>query len=178
MCSSNISGCDACQYNPDNQNLKCNKCKTGYALYNEENECLLKEEIDKNKNYFYIDEFNVKKCSDALQNCLKCTNGSICITCMNNNYFINNNKTACVGKYKINSIESYYMNDELNAFLSCDKYNSIDKCIECSSENTCNKCEDGYEYKEEKCVKINKEKYIKFSNFSLLYFIVVILIVL
>ena len=178
LCSSNISGCDTCQYNPNNQNLKCNKCKTGYALYNEENECLLKEEIDKNKNYFYTDEFNVKKCSDALQNCLKCTNGSICITCMNNNYFINNNKTACVGKYKINSIESYYMNDELNAFLSCDKYNSIDKCIECSSENTCNKCEDGYEYKEEKCVKINREKYIKFSNFSLLYFIVVILIVL
>ena len=116
LCSDEISNCDICKLSDeeDEQNIICNSCKNGYFLSLNENKCLAKEEIDKNKNYFYIDNNSVKKCSDAIENCFQCSNENTCDKCINKFYLVNDNKTNCVRKSEINPINEYYLDTEKN----------------------------------------------------------------
>ena len=178
LCKNEISNCEECELE---ENLKCNFCENGYLLSLTENKCISKEEIDNNKYYLYFDEKSVKKCSDYIDHCLECSNETYCDKCFNNYYFVNNEKTNCSGKNEFN-INEYYFDKNLNTFLPCKIYNKVKHCIECSSENYCTKCEDGYIINNNDLCVVddrnipNNGMYIKFKNISLLYSIIIILI--
>ena len=63
LCSNGNLNCKKCEYDNTNKEIKCNLCENDYALFLDGNKCLLKEEIDENKNYYcYMDNSKVKKC--------------------------------------------------------------------------------------------------------------------
>ena len=82
LCKNGITNCEKCIYNKVDNNIRCNSCEEGYFLSVDENQCILKEKIDKNKEYFYLDNARVKKCSDVIQNCIQCTSNSKCDRCI------------------------------------------------------------------------------------------------
>ena len=59
LCSSDMTECDTCEYNPRIKKIECTKCKKGYVLSIDENKCLAKNKIDKDKKYFFVDDFSV-----------------------------------------------------------------------------------------------------------------------
>ena len=179
LCSKDISNCAQCEYNNINSNLKCQLCEDDYALSIDENKCILKDEIDINKEYYYIDELKLKckKCSDAIDNCLQCTNGNTCDKCMKKYYFVDETFDACYQKSEIRNIKEYFLNEDKTAYLSCSVYNLIENCKECSNRNFCNKCMDNYFLEDEECF-FDNTNYIKIYNPFLLYLTFVILYLL
>jgi len=187
-CSNELADCDSCEYDPIHENIECLKCKIGYVVSIGENKCLSKSKIDKEKKYFYVDDFSIQKCSDVLINCVQCSNESYCDVCVKNTYFIDYNRTYCARKYEIYSYE-YFLSDDKTTYLSCDIYNSVDNCIECDDVRHCNGCKSGYKLKRNKVCKYietdsddedeendNILSYGKNINFSLLYLYLFILI--
>ena len=180
LCPSEISNCKQCEFN---ENVKCKICENKYILSINENICLTKEEVDNNKNYIYVDDNSVEKCSEFMENCDECSNQNSCDKCIDNFYFINNNKTKCVNKDEITNINGYYLDRNKKSYLSCQLYNQVNHCLECSSENNCSKCKSGYVLMRNSiCVVddryLNRQKYIEFKNLSLLYIILYIFILL
>ena len=140
--------------------------------------CILKEEINKNKEYFYLDELNskCKKCSDAMKNCLYCTNGNVCDKCMENDYYINDKTNACYEESEINMNE-YFLNEDNTTYLSCEIYNINSNCKECSNKTICNQCIDKYYLSNGTCKKSSSDCiYKKIDNLFLLYLAMTILI--
>jgi len=45
------------------------------------------------------------------------------------------------------------LSDDKTTYLSCDKYNSVDNCIECDDVRHCNGCKYGYKLKRNKVCK-------------------------
>ena len=180
LCSSEIYNCKLCEFN---ENAKCKTCEDDYILSLNENICLAKEELDNNKNYLYIDETTVQKCSEFIENCNECSNKYSCDKCINDFYFINNDKTKCVNKNKIGNINAYYLDRNKISYLSCQLYNQVNHCKECNSEKNCTQCESDYILmKNSICVVDdgfwNHDKYIKFKNLSLIYLVIFIFILL
>ena len=179
MCSKDISNCEQCEYDNINNNPKCKICKEDYSLSINENKCILKDEINTNKEYFYIDELNFKckKCSDAINNCQKCTNETFCDKCMIDSYFLNDNKNYCYKRAEISNIKEYFLNEDKTAYLSCRIYNVNKNCLECSNKNICKKCPSDYYIYEGGCVKSDDESYIKISNFIYSYLLYLTIII-
>ena len=172
FCGNEINNCEKCEYNIVDDNIKCNLCNDGYIIY--ENKCILKSEVDENKTYFYIDNNNVKKCSDVIPNCQQCNNENTCDKCMKGNYFLNNDKTICIPKNEIKPIKEYFFNIENSTYLSCERFNLFENCKECSNYYDCDRCKPGYKYIEYTC--INNHHYVKFLNLFYLLIINLILI--
>ena len=175
ICSKGISNCAQCEYdNINSNNLQCTLCEDDYALSVDENKCILKEEINTNKEYYYIDESSIKckKCSGVLRNCLKCTNGTVCDKCMKKNYFINEQTNACYEKSEIN-LKEYFLNEDKTIYFSCNNYNLIQNCKECSNKDVCKNCIDGYELNNGICEK-NDISYLQNWNLCILFLAFVI----
>ena len=85
-CSQLISDCNKC-YNGST----CFDCKEGTVLI-ENDTCLSKEIIEKEKNYFK-DEMTNKyiKCSSIMDNCIKCNSSNECLLCQGE-YIVNDYK--------------------------------------------------------------------------------------
>ena len=180
LCSNEISNCKLCEFK---ENAKCKTCEDDYILSLNENICLTKEEVDNNKNYLYIDDTTVQKCSEFIENCNECSNKNSCDKCINDFYFINNDKANCVNKDKIGNINAYYLDRNKISYLSCQLYNQVNHCKECNSEKNCTKCENDYILmKNSICVVDdgfwNHDKYIKFKNLYLIYLVIFIFILL
>ena len=119
--------------------LTCNKsscilCNQTHHLINNRGNCVeiidFCEEQDLNVDY--------KKCN-------KCKE-------YENYYCIDDDRTKC---HKINDIEHYYQ-IETNNINSCwgkCKNNQNPKCLECSSENICTKCDDGFFVYQGHCIE-------------------------
>jgi len=152
LCSSDMTECDTCEYNPRIKKIECTKCKKGYVLSIDENKCLAKNKIDKDKKYFYVDDFSVQKCADVILNCLQCSNETYCDVCAKNTYFIDYNRSHCARKDEI-YIYEYFLSEDKTTYLSCDIYNNVDNCIECDDIRHCNACKDGYRLKRNKVCK-------------------------
>ena len=75
--------------------------KKGYVLSIDENKCLAKNKIDKDKKYFYVDDLSVQKCADVILNCLQCSNETYCDACAKNSYFIDYNRSYCAREDEI-----------------------------------------------------------------------------
>ena len=140
------------------QNGTCYKCRKDYFLVGEyfgedltKIKCL---NINVNLGYYLYNNIYYP----CLSNCDKCTNGTICIQCSQNYYFIGNNRSYCdTGK----DLTKYYTNDGGISYFPCDT--KFPYCETCSGETTCNRCIKDYYFigeKKEKCQTLpDKTKY-------------------
>ena len=136
----------------------------------------MEDEIFQNKIYYYIDFNRVKKCSDIIQNCLQCTSRLRCDKCLENFYFINDDKSKCVNQSDINPIKEYYLSRDKTTYLSCANNNIFTNCQECYDENTCTKCKKGFQLLRlnSTCIIGDYDYSFGISNLSLLYLIMII----
>ena len=167
LCTNEISNCDECEYNNNEQNTKCNLCRNNFALTEDENKCLSDEEVLKNKLYYYIDYNKIKKCSEIIENCLQCSSRSVCDKCVKNFYLINDDKTKCINKSDINPIKEYYLSRDKTTYLPCKNSNILKNCQECSDEKTCSKCKNGFKLLRLNgtCIYSEDEYLSKISNY-------------
>ena len=107
-----------------------------------------------------------------MRNCLKCTNGTVCDKCMKKNYFINEQTNACYEKSEIN-LKEYFLNEDKTIYFSCNNYNLIQNCKECSNKDVCKNCIDGYELNNGICEK-NDNSYLQNWNLCILFLAFVI----
>ena len=141
-----IENCEKCQYD-DNQQLICNQCKSEYILKDGiNNKCFLKSEYVSNQEYYFLDDYHVKKCSEEITDCIKCEkNGDKinCIECKDNYSFIKDENINCKKTEDIPENE-YYLDN--NIYYSCLLYNSAQNCKKCTSETNCELCKEGYTF--------------------------------
>ena len=146
-CEKEINSCSKCGYNSNENNVKCNLCSNDYALYENENKCYSK--INLNNIFYYLDDAKTKidKCSNVIQKCNECQNGNECKKCDNNYYMINDIKNNCIETSNI-AIDEYFLNNEQTIYYSCNNnlYHQINNCKKCSSKSTCTLCQDGYTF--------------------------------
>ncbi|EAS04337.2 EGF-like domain protein (macronuclear) [Tetrahymena thermophila SB210] len=116
-------GCEACT----NQNT-CQQCSNGFQLDPESNQCILLNNSCLDGQYF---DFQSQLCLDCSQNCLKCRDSNICLSCNNNYYLVN---YSC--QLPIIPPKTYY-NSLLQQFLMC-----ANPCSSCKDTNSCNYCYD------------------------------------
>ena len=140
-----VENCLNCQ-NKDT----CEKCKTGFFLFNAYKLCLSNTQIlqkiyfqNSTDNYFYL-------CSKAIRGCEKCEDGETCLEC-NILYDLDENN-KCIPHAL--ALEKYYKDSTTGKYVSCSK---IENCEECVSESECTKCISGYEINNNLCSKIEKE---------------------
>ena len=181
-CNEKIKDCQNCYYDENNKSINCYFCNKNFILVNCDNKCYSKDDINKNKKYFYVNETHAKKCSNEIENCDECESSERCLKCSNNYFMINNNEKKCWKKNEIESIDEYYLNDKNTTYYSCNdtKYNYINNCKKCLSKDSCYSCKDEYTFVNgDKSVCSKKEElkgkyildpndntnYIKCSNF-------------
>ena len=103
-----IKNCEKCV-----NNLKCQKCKEGFALvYNYFNLCIIKEELEigyypnEDKSIYY----------PCFEHCDECLNNIECKKC-SENYILLNDKTLCENcEVKIEKIENSFDEDIVNVY--------------------------------------------------------------
>ena len=138
-----ISNCDECS----NKNT-CDKCKTYYVIKRDNNyECISKTSIENDK-HFYSDDSGITYYSCSLYNdvtnCDECSSGNTCDKCKTNYAIKRDNNYECVLKTSLENDKHFYTDDSGITYHSCNLYNTIYNCDECSSGNTCEKCIEGY----------------------------------
>ena len=129
----NISFCSEC----DN-NSTCIRCKEEYTFITEEkDECVPIADL----GYFYYQDSNdttlYKECNESIINCKTCISEDKCLLC-HNFYELYYNQSKCVNI----SEKKYYRNTTDGLYYDCN--NTIDKCIQCTSESQCITCQSGY----------------------------------
>ena len=104
-CSHYIENCHTCLSKDE-----CLSCESDYGLYYTKTKC-----IDINDKKYYKNNINnlYYLCSSSITNCKECESESDCITCISNDYFIQNNKC-------------------LKNIGHCSSYNDNGMCIQCS----------------------------------------------
>ena len=138
-----ITNCDECS----NGNT-CNKCIEGYSLrYDNTIECVLKTSMTNNKQFYTDDSgINYYLCSryNSIDYCEECSNSNTCNKCENGYVLKRTNIYECVEEGSLLSDKQFYTNDSGITYYSCNLYNDIDNCYECSNFNTCDVCLEGY----------------------------------
>ena len=163
-----ITNCDECT----NRNT-CDKCPTNYVFKIEDNsiECVLKTSMINNKQFYTDDSgINYYLCSryNSIDYCEECSNSNTCNKCENGYVLKRTNIYECVEEGSLLSDKQFYTNDSGITYYSCNLYNDIDNCYECSNGNTCDICLEGYTlYNNKKlCVRqtdINSNLYFEIS---------------
>jgi len=178
-----IQNCSKCSYNSNNEiKLECNECQNDFfILDNETNKCISKEIINE-KEYYYINQTHMKKCSNNIIHCNECESGEKCSKCEKDFYFINNETNKCYNINEILPINEYYLDENNMSYYSCNdtKFNSIVNCKECNKKDNCHLCRDKFTFingNKSKCYEISElgenfiidpndeSNYIKCSNF-------------
>ena len=160
-CNISIENCDEC--------LTKNECiKRIYEyifLDNNKTICLNKNDLDKNKKAYKIDENNYKSCNKVINNCITCNSETHCLSCINGYGIINDIYSKC------ESLEGkenkYYYEKEKGIFYSCNR--SLKYCEECSDNNTCTLCSNDdfvVPFNESKCINKNKNYYYFYDIYS------------
>ena len=100
-------------------------------------------------------------CEEKIPNCeIYDSNYENCEKCKEEYYLLDDDRNHCHNENIEN--EKYFTEDDGKTYISCDK--AIINCIKCENRNYCNKCKDGYLFKEESslcdlkiphCVKFN-----------------------
>ena len=141
-----IQNCKACEFNKNK--LICTQCKSEFILKDEETDkCYSNSDYNNNNQYYYKDEYHVRKCSLDIEHCLECekSEGKLnCNLCENNNYLlIYEEKKECIERSLI-SLEEYYI--ENNVYYSCLYHNSVENCKKCQNQESCILCKDEYTF--------------------------------
>ena len=154
-------GCNECisEYN-------CTSCIENYSLYGKR--CFSDDNVGEQT---CINLNGIKKnCEDEMSNCIYCKGCNICTQCIANYVVIyeNDKSSPCRDIKSLNN--EYYLNVSRNIYFPC--YYAIDNCKQCSNQNICLSCLNGYVllYEENyigKCVKeedIDKKKYLLYPE--------------
>ena len=154
-CSSSIDNCDKCiSYN------NCTKCDNNYYfLNNDHSKCILESNIIPKDEFFKLDEDNYYSCSyqNAIINCQKCTNNSICRRCKEEYALVYNFFNKCVPKNEL--IVGYYHNGDSTIYYPC-----IENCDKCINSFECEQCLENFVLLNEKTLCENCE--IKIENIN------------
>ena len=141
-CSNNfyhsVSNCRTC-----NNKDTCITCQAGFSYFNNGKLCISSQEMES----YYMEGNALKLCSEAIIGCNKCSSSIKCNKCQDNFELDENDKCIHVSLISI----KYYYNPTIGKYINCNK---LEKCDECSSEETCTRCIDGYQAQEGKCKKI------------------------
>ena len=145
-CENAMTYCDECSSSDH-----CTKCKTNYAFKRGSNiECVLKASIENDKHFYTNDSgITYYSCSlyNTISNCNECSSRNTCNKCQTNYALKRENNYECVLKTSIENDKHFYTNDSGITYYSCSLYNTILNCDECSSRNTCDKCQTNYAFK-------------------------------
>ena len=90
-----------------------------------------------------------RKCENAMTYCNECSSADHCTKCKTNYAIKRESNTECLPKTSLTNDKHFYTNDTGITYYSCSLYNTILNCDECSSGNTCNKCQTNYALKRE-----------------------------
>ena len=135
-CSTSIPNCKYC-----NDINYCEECEYNYYFLDKNySKCFLENELIPKDEYFKVDNKNYYSCSfanGAIENCKKCTNGSICIRCKDDYAFLSNNFKRCIDKKDLE--KNYYHNEDGTIYFPC-----IEHCDICNNDLTCIKCSNNY----------------------------------
>ena len=162
-CNEAINYCDSCF---NNKNI-CVECETfnGYYFVGN-NRTICRNDIDLKKYYTEDNGMSYYPCNEAINNCDECDQKDICNKCINNYFFIENNRTKCFNEI---DFKKYYTNDSGLSYFPCNT--SIDKCDECFNENYCHKCYYSYILLfdsplqcYEESLYLNNDKYYKYNE--------------
>ena len=139
-CDRDISNCDTCS-----SSSACNTCKANYIIVEDDHtKC---EDFTTQKYYYDSTNGKYRLCTTGLNNCEKCVNNNnnfICNQCKTDYVFKHENNIECAQKSSLISNNQFYTNDSGENYYSCKLYNDIEKCLECTSKETCTKCQDTY----------------------------------
>ena len=142
-----IENCKTCEYNSDKNKVICTKCKSGFVIKDKETDkCYSNDDYINNKEYYYEDEYHVRKCSIRIENCIECEklDGKLnCNLCDNNYVLINDEIKNCKSNDQI-SFDEYFL--ENNIYQSCLFHNSIENCKKCQNKDSCNLCKEKYTF--------------------------------
>ena len=160
-CENIINSCSKCDYNSNQNIVKCNLCSNNYVLYENENKCLSKLSLDNTFYYLNNGQTHVNKCSNAIQNCNECQNGNICKKCNNNFYMVDDITNNCMDISNI-EVDKYYLNNDKTMYYSCNNnlFQDISNCKKCTSKSICILCRDDFTF-------INADKSICIEKNSL-----------
>ena len=135
-CSTSMSNCKYC-----NSINFCEECNSGYFFLNKDHsKCVLETSFTPRDEYYKVDDNNYYSCSfkeESIENCQKCTNGSICINCQNEFAFVSNNYKECISKKDLE--KKYYHNEDGTMFFPC-----IQNCDICENSIYCIECSPNY----------------------------------
>ena len=156
-----IPNCSICSYNSKNDiKLECNECQIGFVILdNETIRCYAKEKINE-KEYYYINQTHMKKCSNNINHCDECESADNCTKCEKDFYLLNNEGKRCYNIDEITPINEYYLDENNITYYSCNdtKFNLIENCKECNKKNSCSLCKDKYTFidgDKSKCYEIS-----------------------
>ena len=137
-CDTLIKYCDECSVKN-----KCDKCISSYVILDNNNSiCINKKELEDSKTAFKIDEYNYKSCNLAINNCVTCNSGILCLSCGMGYGIFNDKHNECVtleGKEN-----KYYFEESNNVYYFCNK--TLKNCEECSDKYNCTLCKNGYDF--------------------------------
>lgn len=134
--SNAIQNCLKCKY--FNSKLECTQCMNGFTLKDDNyTYCFDKSDLNINE-YYYENDYHIKKCSSTLNYCKECKNKTTCTKCNDNYYFFNDINRICSRKNQVASLNDYYQ--ENNEYYSCINFNVIPNCKECINKTSCQMC--------------------------------------
>ena len=137
-CNETIKDCIKCF---DSQS--CYECLDGLKLiYKEQNKCYEDSYFQDNKSFYKKNETFYEKCSISMPHCHICNDNTICNSCEDDHYFINENYKECININDIKPEREYYKEDDLN-YYTC-SFKGVQNCKECKDGNTCYLCNDNY----------------------------------
>ena len=117
----------------------CIKCNNEYYIIgNEKDKCHNKNDID-DKKYYLDNNSTLFLCNESIPFCEECESKQICKKCMDNYFFIDNDRRTC---HKDIDTKKYYSEDEGKSYYLCS--NVIPHCEQCSNKNMCTKCENNF----------------------------------
>ena len=135
-CSTAMSNCKYC-----NSIDYCEECNANYYFLNKDHsKCILESSILPKDEYYKVDNKNYYSCSfkeESIDNCKKCTNGTICLQCKDEYAFVSNNFQECISKEELD--KKYYHNDDGTMYFPC-----ISNCDICDNNNSCKQCSVNY----------------------------------
>ena len=178
-----IQNCNKCSYNSNNTiKLECNECQDGFVILDNETNICYSEKIINKKEYYYINQTHMKKCSNNIIHCDGCESAENCTKFEKDFYLLNNEVKKCYNINEITPISEYYLDENNISYFSCNdsNFNSIENCKECNNKDNCLLCNDNYTFidgNKSKCYEISglsenytvdpndKSNYIKCSDF-------------
>ena len=137
-----IDSCKTC----DNS-TRCIECTTGYSLHNNGASCLATCPAGTYKGTV-AEKSTCIPCTDTLQNCGKCSQGSTCDECSGDYYLIEDTlrcAQTCPDRYSV-------VSTPIKRCTLC-----IPNCVKCASKTECAVCADGYYLENKTCNKCKEE---------------------